>query len=134
MITTILTWAFAAITLVLLTVDILLIAKMINRKNNYIRCVGTVTKINRQQARGSDGNKTYIYPTVSYTVNGNQYEFQGNYGSKNMTTGDNVLILYHKNDPSRATMQKALPFAVKIISLLLIIFFCVTLYLFLCEV
>lgn len=104
---------YIIVPIVLLAVTILLIFNCKNKINRYNECIGTITSFHENTAEtrlGSYENKA-ISPVVSYTVDGQSYEFIGNYYSTTMKVGKEITVMYDKDDASKATIKTGLYFA-----------------------
>lgn len=104
---------YPIIPIVLLTVTVLLSINFRSKTSHYSECTGIITGFyeNTTENRlGSYENKA-ISPIVSYSVDGKAYEFIGNYYSTSMKVGNEVNVIYDKNNVSRATIKTGLYFA-----------------------
>lgn len=115
---------YPIVPIILLVVTILLVFNCKNKINRYNECVGTITGFYENTAEtrlGSYENKA-ISPIVSYTVNGKSYEFIGKYYSTTMKVGNEVNVMYDKDDVSKATIKTGLYFAPIITGALTLLF------------
>lgn len=90
----------------------------------YSECTGTIVRFYETTAPGKvdpDEHKT-VSPVISYTVDGKNYEFIGNYYSTDMKVGQEISILYHNEDHSNATIKKGLYVAPIILGALTLLF------------
>lgn len=101
---------YTIVPIILLAVTIFLFFNCKNKINRYNECVGTITGFyeNTTENRvGSYENKA-ISPVISYSVNGHSYEFIGNYYSTTMKVGNEITVMYEKDDASKATIKTGL--------------------------
>lgn len=92
---------------ILYTVTVILIVNAKNKLKNYDECTGTIKSIyeNASALRvGSKGHEA-VSPVVGYTVGGADYEFTGNYYSTSMKVGQEVKVLYKRDDYSKAAIK-----------------------------
>lgn len=59
---------------------------------------------------GFGGTGHRIIPLINYEVDGNPHEFKSDYYSTDMNIGDNITILYDKNNPDEAVVKESLYF------------------------
>lgn len=98
--------------LILLITTVLLIINGINKTKQYEQCAGTIVGLyeNISGPFVNAGEKR-VSPIVSYSVNGQSYEFVGNYYSTNMVVGQEVEVLYKKDDYTKAFIKTGIFFA-----------------------
>lgn len=72
--------------------------------------IGTIMRLEpRSTSVGADiGHRTVYCPIISYTVDGQTYEFVADYFSSSMKVGKDVRIRYSTEDPSKATVEARL--------------------------
>ena len=73
--------------------------------------IGTIVRLEpRSTSAGADtGHHHTVYcPIISYTVDGQTYEFVADYFSSSMKVGKDVRIRYSTEDPSKATVEARL--------------------------
>lgn len=98
---------------VLLVVTLVLIVNGNNKVNKYNECSGTIVRFyeNTSELRVGAYEAKAVSPVVSYSVNGNTYEFIANYYSTSMKVGQEVKVLYSKEDNTKATIKTGIYFA-----------------------
>lgn len=92
---------------ILFTVTACLILNYFHKKRHYIECTGVITDFYETSSsiHVDPGETKAISPIVSYSVNGRPYEFIGNYYCTSMKVGDQLTVLYHETDTSKATIK-----------------------------
>ncbi len=80
------------------------------KRKRYSECVGTIVRIWKRPSPGERSNQQLVSPIVSYTVHGKKYEMVGTTYTTNIKIGQEVVILFDKDDPSKAIMKKGLYF------------------------
>lgn len=103
-------YVFAIVAVVLILATFITASTSRKKLKTYSECRGVITAFNTDLPGGilEDGNTTTISPVIKYQVNGNTYEFFGKYYSTSMKVGDEVTVLYDKNDCSNAVVKKGL--------------------------
>lgn len=98
---------------VLLIVTIALVANGYNKTKKYNECTGTIVRFyeNTSELRVGSYESKSISPVISYSVSGKTYEFTGNYYSTSMKVGQEVKVLYNKEDNSKASIKTGIYFA-----------------------
>lgn len=98
-----------AVFAVLLTVTVALVLYGSRKRKNYNEATGVIVKfrVGTSPAASEIGEKRFS-PIVSYTVNGQNYEFVGNYCSTGMKAGQKIDLLYNPEEPSKAIIKKGL--------------------------
>lgn len=100
------------VSMILLAVTVILVMNSYKKLKNYNECTGVIVKFYEATSPASaDFGEKAISPVVSYTVSGKNYEFIGNYCSTSMKVGQEIKILYNKDNPAKATMKAGLYFA-----------------------
>ena len=86
--------------IILFVVTLLLIANGNNKIKKYNECTGTIVRFyeNTSELRVDSYETKAVSPVVSYSVNGRNYEFIGNYYSTSMKVGQDVKVIYNKKD------------------------------------
>lgn len=115
---------FFIIPTILFVVTVILSVNSSMILKTYHKCTGTIVGFCETTAPGnmdSDANKT-ISPVVSYTVDGEDYEFIGNYYSTSMKVGQEITALYHNEDPSNAIIKSGLYVAPAVLGALTLFF------------
>lgn len=104
---------YTIVPIVLFIVTLILIVNGNNKMNKYNECSGTIVRFyeNTSELRVGSYETKAVSPVVSYSVNGKTYEFTGNYYSTSMKVGQEVKILYNKEDHSKATIKTGIYFA-----------------------
>lgn len=104
---------YTIVPIVLFIVTLILIVNGNNKMNKYNECSGTIVRFyeNTSELRVGSYETKAVSPVVSYSVNGKTYEFTGNYYSTSMKVGQEVKILYNKEDHSKATIKTSIYFA-----------------------
>lgn len=104
---------YIIVPIILLIVTIFLIRNCKNKINQYNECVGTITGFykNTSAIRHGSSENVAISPIVTYTVNGETYEFVGNYYATTMKVGNEVNVMYNKQDNSKAVIKTGIYFA-----------------------
>lgn len=99
-----------AVAIALAIITIILVVSATNKNKTMATCQGKIIKFyeNSAEARVGDYENASISPVVTYEINGQTYEFIGNYYSTSMKIGDEVEVLYNKDDVSKATIKKGL--------------------------
>lgn len=103
---------YPIVPVILLTVTVFLLRNCKNKAAHYNECPGIITGFHENTAEtrlGSYETKA-ISPVVSYTVAGRSYEFIGKYCSTAMKVGDEVPVMYHKDDASKAAIKTGVYF------------------------
>lgn len=109
---------------ILFVVTVVLVVNSNRKLKTYGECTGSIIGFYESIALGSgvsDSNKR-ISPVVSYTVDGKEYQFIGNYFSTNMKTGQEIKVMYHKAEPEKATIREGLYVAPMILGVLTLTF------------
>lgn len=103
----------ALIAIILFVLTILLVENGVNKKKMYDECIGTIVRFqeNTSELRLGAGETKSVSPVVSYGVNGQAYEFIGNYYSTFMKIGQTIKVFYNKKDNSKATIKTGIYFA-----------------------
>ena len=115
---------FVTVPLILWGVTVLLIINGVNKKKKWNECIGIIADFyeNTSVMRLNSYETTAISPVVSYEVDGQKYDFIGNFYSTNMKVGQKLNVLYDKNNFSKATIKKGLYIAPMITGGLAILF------------
>lgn len=100
----------AGVSLILFTVMIVSFVGDTRKRNHYSECTGQIERIWKRRNPGDDPGKTLVSPIVTYTVNGETFEFVGTSYSPKMKIGQEVVVLYEKENPSKAVLKKGLYF------------------------
>lgn len=109
--------------LILLVITVLLIISGTNKLKQYGECTGTIVGIfENTSGPFVDAGEKRVSPIVSYSVNGQNYEFIGNYYSTNMVVGQEVKVLYNKDNHAKASIKTGIFFAPIITGALTIVF------------
>lgn len=115
---------FVIVPIILFIITMVLFFNSRHKLSNYHQCTGTIVRFyetTNHATVGKDGHKA-ISPVVSYTVNGKSYEFIGNYCSTWMKVGQDIEVMYHTEDPSKATIKQGLYFAPMVLGALTLLF------------
>lgn len=115
---------FIIIPVILFVVTVILGANSAIKLKTYHKCTGTIVGFYETASPGnsdSDAHKD-ISPVISYTVDGKDYEFVGNYYSTSMKVGQEISIVYPIENPADATIQEGLYFAPAVLGGLTLIF------------
>ena len=99
---------FGIVIAILFLVTVFLVVNATRKLKNYDRCMGVIERFWERKAPASEPGRTLISPIVSYTVNGKNYEFVGDYGSVQMKIGQEIELLCDREDPSKVTIKKGL--------------------------
>lgn len=99
------------VSLILLIATVLLIINGAGKLKNYSECMGVIEGFRENKGNLQEIGERSFSPVISYTVNGQKYEFIGDYGSTMMKVGQKISILYDQEDPSKATVKQRLYFA-----------------------
>ncbi len=111
------------VSLILMTITVILVINCYRKLKNYKECVGVIINFYEGTSLASDNfGQKMISPIISYTVNGKNYEFIGNYCSTSMKVGQEIKILYNKENPAKATIKDGLYFAPIITGSLAVLF------------
>lgn len=104
---------YGLVPLILMIATVGLTINGVEKKKHYLECMGVITGFyENSSAMRVDASETKaISPIVSYAVHGQSYEFVGNYYSTGMKIGDQVAVLYHEDDFSKATIKTGVYFA-----------------------
>lgn len=104
---------YVFVPIILFVVTLILIVNGNNKMNKYNECIGTIVRFyeNTSELRVGSYETKAVSPVVSYSVNGRTYEFTGNYYSTSMKVGQEVKVLYNKEDNSKATIKTGIYFA-----------------------
>lgn len=104
---------YVFVPIILFVVTLILIVNGNNKMNKYNECTGTIVRFyeNTSELRVGSYETEAVSPVVSYSVNGRTYEFTGNYYSTSMKVGQEVKVLYNKEDNSKATIKTGIYFA-----------------------
>lgn len=104
---------YVLVPIILLVVTLVLIVNGNNKMNKYNECTGIIVRFyeNTSELRTDSYETKAVSPVVSYSVNGRTYEFTGNYYSTSMKVGQEVKVLYNKEDNSKATIKTGIYFA-----------------------
>lgn len=104
---------YVFVPIILFVVTLILIVNGNNKMNKYNECTGTIVRFyeNTSELRVGSYETKAVSPVVSYSVNGRTYEFTGNYYSTSMKVGQEVKVLYNKEDNSKATIKTGIYFA-----------------------
>lgn len=99
--------------IILFVVTLVLIVNGNHKMHKYNECTGTIVRFyeNTSELRVGSYETKAVSPVVSYSVNGRTYEFTGNYYSTSMKVGQEVKVLYNKEDNSKATIKTGIYFA-----------------------
>lgn len=101
-----------AVPAILFAVTVALIVNCALKMKHYMKCTGVIAGFYEGTSPvGSDFGEKAISPIISYTVDGQKYELIGNYCSTMMKEGQNIDILYNKEEPSKAVIERGLYFA-----------------------
>lgn len=98
-----------------LIIEIILIIK--NRdylnKNKYGVANGIIENFYKDTSSIflNDGESYKISPIISYEVNGKPYQFVGDFYTTSMKKGDNIKILFNKENPQKAKVFVSIYFA-----------------------
>lgn len=98
---------------ILFAVTVVLILNYYNKINRYNECTGIIVRFYENTSElmlGAYETKA-VSPVVSYSINGRTYEFTGNYYSTSMKVGQEIKILYSREDNSKATIKTGVYFA-----------------------
>ena len=102
---------------------IFLVYKLVKRLTTYVECEGNIVDFRKKDSTLFDNEPiTLVSTKISYNVNGNDYEFFGNYYNPSMKVGDKIKILYNKNNVKKATVKKGIFVAPVIVSILALFF------------
>lgn len=104
---------YPIVPMILLVVTILLVFNCKNKISRYNECAGTIIGFyeNTAEMHLDSYEHKAISPIVQYSVDGKSYEFVGKYYSTTMKVGDEVEVMYDKDDASKATIKTGLYFA-----------------------
>ena len=104
---------YVFVPIILFVVTLIFIVNGNNKMNKYNECTGTIVRFyeNTSELRVGSYETKAVSPVVSYSVNGRTYEFTGNYYSTSMKVGQEVKVLYNKEDNSKATIKTGIYFA-----------------------
>lgn len=92
------------------TVMIVSFVNSTKKRKHYSRCMGRIQRIWKRRSPGGPANQQLISPIVSYTVCGKTYEIVGTSYSKKIEIGQEVVVLFDENAPSKAIMKKGMYF------------------------
>ena len=89
----------------------------------YATCRGRIERfiISRTGGVGKDNRKS-ISTVVSYLVDARRYEFTSGYYSSSMKEGQEVEVMYSREDPSKAAIKSGLFVAPAILGVLAVVF------------
>lgn len=111
------------IPVILWGVTIFLIMRGRNKIKNCNECMGTIVDFHITKPLFSKpGQLLAISPIVLYVVNGQRYQFYGNYYASTMKVGQEIKVLYNKYNFSKATIKTGLYFAPLVTSVLAFVF------------
>lgn len=97
---------YSVMPLILFIVTVILIVNGVNKTKRYDECMGVIVAFRESTAYRVDScGKKAISPIVEYQVNGQKYEFVGNFYSTNMTVGKKVNVMYDRNNIAKATIK-----------------------------
>ena len=98
---------FSLVAVILVVVTVVLSVKGSAKLKNNLECTGTIVRFyeNTSQMFRGDYEHKGISPVISYTVNGQTYEFIGHYYDTTMKVGKQVKVLYDRNDCTKATIK-----------------------------
>ena len=115
---------FALVAAVLLIVTIILVSNGSKRIKNTNECTGVITGFYTDTSNMflDDYERRRISPIISYTVEGKSYEFVGNYYDTTMKEGQNVKVLYDKEDCTKASIKTGVYLAPIITGALTVLF------------
>ncbi len=101
---------FIIVPLILLVVTIFLLRNSVRKLKTYRECTGTIIRFYKttSPARVDLDHRYGISPVIAYKAHGKTYEFLGNYYSTWMKVGQEIQVMYHEEDPSKATVKKGL--------------------------
>lgn len=103
---------FLVISIIFFGITLYLLVDMVKKHKNYDECTGIITDFNGYQPEKPGHYYIHqISPIVSYTVGGINYNFQGDFFSRNMRVGTKVQVYYHKEDYSKAFMKSGVHIA-----------------------
>ena len=99
------------VSIILLVVTVLLITKGRKKINLCTECIGTIVGFHITEVATMQHELGTKSPVVSYVVNGQVYEFVGNFYSTNMKVGQEVKVLYNKVEVHKASIKTSTYFA-----------------------
>ena len=101
---------FFLVPVILLVVTIALIRNSVKKLKNYRECTGMIMRFSKikSPARINLDHRYRIAPVIEYKVHGKTYEFFGNYYSSWMKVGQKIQIMYHEEEPFKATVKNGL--------------------------
>lgn len=116
---------FGITAVVLAIVTVFLAVKGSEKLKNSYECEGIIVGFHRDDTaiRFNSDNNVSIAPIVSYSVNGQTYEFIANYYSTTMKQGDAVKVLCDQQDLTKASIKSGTYFAPVITGILALCFF-----------
>lgn len=110
---------FIIIPILFLIITVMLIIKLLKQKREFREQDGVIIDFyeNNNELRLKDYEHKKTSPIISYEVNGNKFEFVGNYYSTTMKKGDKIKIVYNTKNPKQAKVKNGLIFAIIILSI-----------------
>lgn len=111
---------FLVVSIIFVVVAAIVFVVDLNAQNNSEECVGTIVGFDIDVS-GADGDISK-FPIVSYSVNGQDYKFVSNYYSSSMEAGDDVEVLYDRDNWSDATIKSGLFFIPIVFGIIAIVF------------
>mgnify|MGYP003450318342 FL=1 len=105
---------FLIAAIILFIITIFLCVNVYKKNRKYIQCTGEI--IDFEIAKSTmhmdyRGYQRKIWPIISYTIDGINYTYKGNFYSTNMRVGTKVTVFCHKEDFSKASMKGFVYFA-----------------------
>ena len=110
---------FIIVPIIFLIITIILIIKLNKRNKNYVQTEGLIADFyeNTSEMKLNNYEHKAISPIINYEVNGENFEFIGNYCSTTMKKGDKIQIMYNSDNPKQVIIKKGLNFAILILSI-----------------
>lgn len=112
------------VSLILFIVTVILLVSANSKKKDSYECTGIIVDFYKSNTLADfNSSRTYtISPIVSYSVDGKTYEFIGSFYSTNMKVGQEVKVLYNKDNPADAAVFSGLNLAPIITGLIALVF------------
>lgn len=105
---------FLIAAIILLVVTFFLCVNVYIKNKKYVKCTGEIIDFDIAKSTMHMDYRSYqryIWPIISYTVDGINYVYKGNFYSTNMKVGKKVTVFCHKEDYSKASMKGFVYFA-----------------------
>lgn len=92
---------------VIMVVSVILVSRSKKIEDTYSKCTGVITGFKVRDSSTNDYSYRTKSPVIQYRVEGEEYQFTGNYCSKSMHVGDKVELLYN-SDNSKVVIRSGL--------------------------